>query len=1117
MKKASIHIFFIFFFLLIGINIRINAQGFNCITSPNGTYLAAAGNNGKLYRSYNGGLNWINSTLSAYNLNGICSIDSIYWIAADNGTVYKKYTISSVTETYSTGNSENLYSIKFINANTGFVCGDDGKVYKTVNSGVNWTLSNSGIGSERLNSIDFMNLSKGYAAGDSGAIYYTSDGGSTWNVSSSGTTRNLLKIKFINDSAAVVGEYGTFLLNSGSGWTSVNMKTSSDIRSISGLSMDKLRICGGGGFIRNNLNGSSSFLNFEENPMLANLSDIFFYDNNKAWAVSSLNSVIIYTTNGGTDWKMPGGSTVSFNWVSKLSAGGFLGNNISLHPTNRNTIFCAFGNQVYVSRNRGENWSAVGSTVPTGSTPHSFFVNPTDTNLWMIALESSPDKVYRSTNYGVNWTQVLSLNFTNYGQPLEIDQNDPSRYYFAPDGGGFYRSTDYGASFSEISGNYPFRSPCEILVTFDSSDVIILGDGVTSSGLAKMFKSTNNGVNWTETGTATSSEIPSMCNSIFDKSLIWCTEWSGYNVYKSSDFGSSFSLHHSTGFSGWGSDICREDPTFIITGSWGASATYSTNSGNNWTNISTGLSGHGGGIIIPERGYVIAQQNTNIFKLNIVYSDSPVSENIDVQVLSINQSGVQYFQNSTVELTGTVKNNNGAFPATFTVTRKITPGGYVSSKQITNLGPLSSTTVTFDPWTFTSGTTYTITDSANISGDVNNLNNTLSTTITPNAGQVLFKLNEGYSGAFPPVNWSLDPVSGNKWIYNSASSYGMGVGCAEYNFWGTTSGTIHSLITDSFSPSVAGDSLDFDRAYSPYANSTRTDSLIIESSTNGGSTYSVLFKMYGNRNAIIGGNTVLNTTSSSASQYFPSSNHWLNKKLALPVGTNKLKFRARSGNGNNLFIDSIKVTGLNLFTQYNIKVTPEGLFNGTTKVISDTIKVYLRNSSSPFGITDSTTAVINSQSLIAPCIFQNVQNGTYYIQIRHRNALETWSKSGGESITKGITASYDFTTLQSQSYGSNSILKSGTYCLFSGDVNQDGSIDGTDLSQIDNDASNFSSGYQPSDLNGDESVDGSDLAIADNNSSNFVSKITPETLQSDLNAAKLIIKRRNDEYRNVKP
>ncbi|MBK9334419.1 MAG: hypothetical protein IPM96_18925 [Ignavibacteria bacterium] len=111
--------------------------------------------------------------------------------------------------------------------------------------------------------------------------------------------------------------------------------------------------------------------------------------------------------------------------------------------------------------------------MPSGNTPHSFFVSPVDTNIWLMALESSPDKIYRTTNYGQSWTEVMSRAFSNYGQPLEMDQNDPHVCYFTPDNGGFWKSTDEGATWNEISNNYPFRSPCDIIVMYDSSNVIL--------------------------------------------------------------------------------------------------------------------------------------------------------------------------------------------------------------------------------------------------------------------------------------------------------------------------------------------------------------------------------------------------------------------------------------------------------------------------------------------------------------------------------------------------------------------------------------------------------------------------------------------------------------------
>jgi len=156
------------------------------------------------------------------------------------------------------------------------------------------------------------------------------------------------------------------------------------------------------------------------------------------------------------------------------------------------------------------------------------------------------------------------------------------------------------------------------------------------------------------------------------------------------------------------------------------------------------------------------------------------------------------------------------------------------------------------------------------------------------------------------------------------------------------------------------------------------------------------------------------------------------------------------------------------------------------------VKVYLRNTASPYNIADSSTAAIDSVSFTGSFAFANAQSGQYYIVAKYRNTIETWSKAGGELILdKGTINTYDFTTSALHAFGSNQILKGSEYCNYSGDVNNDGTVDLTDLGLIDNDAANFVTGYVTNDLNGDDAVDISDLSIGDNNASNFVQKITP--------------------------
>jgi photosystem II stability/assembly factor-like uncharacterized protein len=617
MKKKTLLAFMLCVFALT----EIFPQGFNTIVSPDGNIVYAAGNLGKIFRSDNGG-----QTFASYTINNLInyisgfSRDSLIWFTGSDGVLYRTNKSVLNLTPFSTGAAGPINSVYFLNTNSGFICGDNGVVLKTSNGGVNWTSINLGLSTVRYNSICFLDDQKGVLAGDSGRLYLTTNGGINWSSQTSGTTRNLLKTKYFADGIAVAGEYGIFLIKRGAGiWATVNMRIETDIRSLSGINIDNVHLCGGGGFIRNNKSNSDKFLNFEINPMLGDLKDIIYTDSLTGFAVSSLNQAIIKTSNSGASWTLCAGTTVIYSWVQKLSTTGGIGNNLCKHPYDRNSVFCMWGNRVYGSRNRGEVWTQI-ATTSLGTAAHSFYVSPVDTNIWLAAIESNPDKVIRTTDYGVNWSIILSINFSNYGSPLEMDQNNPSVFYYAPDGGGFYKSSNSGANFTEISGNYPFRSPCDIAVMYDSSNVIFVADGVTGSGLGNIFKTDNGGVNWRQVQSNTSSsEIPALCNTVFDRSIMYATNWSGGAIYKTTDYGDNWFLLRTNPASGWAADICREDPTFVLTGSYGGSTFLSLDAGANFSTILIG-GGSGAGQLAIERGYVLDMRSQGLFKLNANYS-----------------------------------------------------------------------------------------------------------------------------------------------------------------------------------------------------------------------------------------------------------------------------------------------------------------------------------------------------------------------------------------------------------------------------------------------------------------------------------------------------------------
>ncbi len=58
-------------------------------------------------------------------------------------------------------------------------------------------------------------------------------------------------------------------------------------------------------------------------------------------------------------------------------------------------------------------------------------------------------------------------------------------------------------------------------------------------------------------------------------------------------------------------------------------------------------------------------------------------------------------------------------------------------------------------------------------------------------------------------------------------------------------------------------------------------------------------------------------------------------------------------------------------------------------------------------------------------------------------------------------------------------------------MNQDGIIDGGDISEIENDATLALGGYIATDLTADDIVDGSDISIVENNSLSGILVMTP--------------------------
>lgn len=166
----------------------------------------------------------------------------------------------------------------------------------------------------------------------------------------------------------------------------------------------------------------------------------------------------------------------------------------------------------------------------------------------------------------------------------------------------------------------------------------------------------------------------------------------------------------------------------------------------------------------------------------------------------------------------------------------------------------------------------------------------------------------------------------------------------------------------------------------------------------------------------------------------------------------------------------------------------EGFYNGSV-MNSDTVSVQLRNTSFPFNLVDQTKIVVNNSG-IGSGSFLNASNGTpYYLVVKHRNAVETWSAL--PQTFSANTLTYDFTTGQNKAFGNNLKLVGSKWCIYGGDVNQNGTVDNADLNSVFNNNAIGTTGYTNTDLNGDMFTEIEDLNIVFTNSVMGVTKETP--------------------------
>ena len=170
----------------------------------NGVAVGSKGPNqsdsGIVVRTTNGGLSWTDqsSSVNSWNrLSAVSSIDAIHNVVGGYIGPYQRYppiggalymtNDKGATWKTDTATSDGFWcsSLYFTDNQYGTMVGQNGRIYRTVDSASSWQLIGSSVGYV-LRHVCFSDRQHGTIVGDMGVIFHTVNGGATWQLQSDG-------------------------------------------------------------------------------------------------------------------------------------------------------------------------------------------------------------------------------------------------------------------------------------------------------------------------------------------------------------------------------------------------------------------------------------------------------------------------------------------------------------------------------------------------------------------------------------------------------------------------------------------------------------------------------------------------------------------------------------------------------------------------------------------------------------------------------------------------------------------------------------------------------------------------------------------------------------------
>jgi PKD repeat protein/photosystem II stability/assembly factor-like uncharacterized protein len=221
-------------------------------------------------------------------------------------------------------------------------------------------------------------------------------------------------------------------------------------------------------------------------------------NNSQNLFVGSPSGGLWKSTNGGNSW------TTNTDWISPVIGC----TDIAIDPSNSNIMYLATGDGdagdtysvgLLKSTDGGATWNTTGLSYSVANYRQisKLLLDPTNTNTILAATSGG---IYRSTDAGATFTQVQAGAFKD----MEFKPNDYNTVYCC--GSEFYKSTDNGQTWTKITSGLPVAtnvSRMAIAVTEADDNYVYLIAGLPQPnyGTEGFYRSTNSGTGFTKIST----------------------------------------------------------------------------------------------------------------------------------------------------------------------------------------------------------------------------------------------------------------------------------------------------------------------------------------------------------------------------------------------------------------------------------------------------------------------------------------------------------------------------------------------------------------------------------------------------------------------------------------